>query len=272
MAAHIISTGDPRTFDSELQAFFDQHVSLIRSYHERDAELEVDRRAGGMRHIMEPNPIADAYIRFREAAAELFKSRTVRCWHYTRLTVDEIDAIRNQGIVPGTVESMEARLMRQVVAGRLSEADRLAIIAASPLRFPDQAQARLGMFWVTDRALHPSDGGVEPLLGHWGGEVVYFYLQDDELIERLQGLGSPAVLELAVPVSSTTRAYGFAESALSSVVEALGYPPRLRGIDAYLNRPLGAEGVLAIHTPSDASFSRLGVSQQVRARDLERNR
>lgn len=256
----LISTGDPRTFDPDLQAIFDAHKSLIEDYRERDAELEADRRSGGMRYITDPNLVADAYIRFREDLGRQFQSRTVRCWHYTRLTGDELAHIRAHGVTPGTIESMESRIARQVATGRLSEADGAALIAASPLQDPEQAQVRIGMFWVTDRPLHPSDLGVQPLLAHWGGEVVYFRLQDEALIERIQALGTPAVLELAVPVASTTRAFSFAESALSSVVEALGYPPRLRGIDAYLTKPLGAEGVIAIHTPADPSFSTLGAS------------
>lgn len=184
----------------------------------------------------------------------------MRCWHYTRLADDELAYIRAHGVSPGTVESMEARIARQVAAGRLSEADAAAIVAASPLRHPEQAQAWLGMFWVTDRALHPSDDGVELLLGHWGGEVVYFWVQDDALIERLQGLGTPAVLELAVPVALTRHALSFAESALSSVVEALGYPRQVPGIDAYLTKPLRPEGIIEVYTPDDAAFIPLAPS------------
>lgn len=256
----IISTGDPSTFDPELRAIFDANKGLIDAYHVRDAQLEADRRAGGMRYITEPNLIADAYIRFREDLGRHFQSRTVRCWHYTRLTDDELAHIRTHGVTPGTIASMENRIARQVAARRLSEADGTALIAASPLRLPEQAEARLGMFWVVDRAVHPSDWGVEPLLAHWGGEVVYFYLQDEALIARLQGLGTPTVLELAVPVASTTHAFSFAESALSSVVESMGYPPRLRGIDAYLTKPLGAKGVISVHTPADPTFSSLGAT------------
>lgn len=62
----IISTGDPRTFDPELQAIFDASKNLIEAYYEHDAELAADRRAGGLRYITDPNPAADAYIRFRE--------------------------------------------------------------------------------------------------------------------------------------------------------------------------------------------------------------
>jgi hypothetical protein len=255
---HIISTGDIGTFDPALRAFFAESTELIKAYHERDAELEADRRVGGMKYLTERNPSGDAYMRFREQLAELFKARTVRCWHYTRLTDDEIADIRAHGVTPGSIASMEARVARQVKAGRISAAEQAAIIAGSPLCDTEQAQIRVGQFWVTDRALHPSDDGVELLLGHWGGEVVYFWLQDDALIERLQGLGAPVVLELAVPVALTRHALSFAESALSSVVEALGYPRQMPGIDAYLTKPLGPDGIIKVYTPDDAAFHSLG--------------
>lgn len=255
---HIISTGDPGTFDPALREFFKESTDLIISYHERDAELEADRRAGGMKYLTERNPSGDAYMRFREQLTELFEARTVRCWHYTRLTDDEIADIRAHGVAPGSIASMEARVARQVEAGRLSAAEQAAIIAGSPLRNTEQAQIRVGQFWVTDRAQHPSDDGVELLLGHWGGEVVYFWLQDDALIERLQGLGTPVVLELAVPVALTKHALSFAESALSSILVALGYRPQVRGIDAYLTKPLGPEGIVAVHMPNDTAFHSLG--------------
>lgn len=260
---HIISTGDPGTFDPALRAFFEESTDLINAYHERDAELEVDRRAGGMKYLTERNPFGDAYMLFRERLTELFKARTVRCWHYTRLTDDEIADIRIHGVVPGSIASMEARVARQVEAGRLSAADQAAISAGSPLRNAEQAQARQGMFWVTDRALHPSDSGVELLLGHWGGEVVYFWQQDETLINRLQRLGTPVVLELAVPVALTKRASSFADSALSSVVEALGHRPHIRGIDAYLTMPLGPQGIIAVHTPADSTFHSLGMGRPI---------
>ena len=251
----IISTAHPQTFDRRLWEVIAKNIAVIRAYHERDAELQADGRSGGMRYILEPNPAAEAHLWLLEELTELFRTRTVRCWHYTRLTDDEIVAIRKDGVVPGSLESMQARIANQVEAGRLSEAEQAAILAASPLQDPEQAHGRLGTFWVTDRALHPTHDSVEPLLTHWGGEVVYFHLQDRALIARIRGFGQPVVLELAVPVASTKHAINFAESALSAVTEGLGYSPRVRGIDAYLTQPLGPEGLIAIH--SAGNFDRV---------------
>ncbi len=248
---NIVSTADPQTFDVSLQVFLTENVEVIRAYHENDARLEADRHSGGLKYIHEPNPAGPAYLRLREELSDLMRSRTVRCWHYTRLTEEEVEAIRDHGVFPGSLESMVDRVRRQVEAGRLSKAEQDAILAASPLRCSGHAQSRLGRFWVTDRALASTNDGVEPLLSHWGGEVVYFHLEDEALIARVQGIGRPVILELAVPVALTEHAFGFAESALSSVTEALGYPPQLRGIDAYLTQPLGPEGVIAIYAPPD---------------------
>jgi hypothetical protein len=55
---------------------------------------------------------------------------------------------------------------------------------------------------MTSEPEFPDDRGVVLLLGNWGSEATYFWLRDEKLKQLVAGIGSPRILEIAVPVST----------------------------------------------------------------------
>ena len=183
------------------------------------------------------------------------EQRTIRAWHYTRLTDDETALLKSEGVYVSTLEpSVEGSTFRHPRARcRPKTAD--ALYAASP--FHHQHDLRAGKFWMTSHPVAADDSGVELLLGHWGGEGVYFWLKDPELIERVKSLGRPRVIELAVPLAVTRHAYSAAKAVVATFVRTLGCDPDWSAFDLYTTSALGADAVLNIHTEGEPDFAAL---------------
>jgi hypothetical protein len=142
-----------------------------------------------------------------------------------------------------------------VAEGILSSELADALYAASP--FHQQNDARSGKFWMTSHPLSVDDHGVELLLSHWGGEGVYFWLQDPDLVVLVQSFGRARVIEVAVPLQYTPSAYSAAKAVVATFVRALGCDPDWSSFDLYTTAALGADAVLGIHTDGDPTFAKL---------------
>lgn len=181
------------------------------------------------------------------------EQRTIRAWHYTRLTDGEVDLLRLNGIQTSDVEGIRRRLDAQVSAGALDAAMANAIFGESP--FHVQANSRSGKFWMVSHPFLSTDGGVELLLQHWGGEGVYFWLTDPTHIELVQGIGRPRVIKVAVPLSVTTSAYMAAKAVVATYLTSLGGEPDWPAFDLYAKSVLGTDAVLAVHSEGDPTFA-----------------
>ncbi len=127
---------------------------------------------------------------------------------YTRLTDDETALLQAGGVYISNLEYIRRKLDVQVSARVLSAETADALYAASP--FHHQNDSRAGRFWMTSHPVSADNSLVELLLEHWGGEGVYFWLKDPELIELVKSFGRPRVIELAVPMQVTSHAYSAA--------------------------------------------------------------
>ena len=111
---------------------------------------------------------------------------------------------------------------------------------------------------MTSHPLGTDDSGVELLLGNWGGESVYFWLQDNFLEGLVSCIGRPRVLEIVVPIDATNHAYSAAKAVLGAFGLTLGCSPDRGAFDLYCKNPLGPEKILAIHTEGETFFTNLG--------------
>ena len=150
------------------------------------------------------------------------QTRTIRAWHYTRLTDQEAQALKRDGIHVSTPETLTARLEALVTTGHLSRRAAEALYEASPFH-GDQRKSREGKFWMISHPQAIDDGGVEPLLARWGGEVASFWLKDELLLATVSVMGPPCVIEVAVPLALTSHSYSAAEA----VMAAFGREARL---------------------------------------------
>ena len=234
------------------------HANLIRDYLTTSRRQYIERELSDHTQPHAINPFARAYGQFVEAVMAMMEEREIRAWHYCRMTEDEIALLKRDGVTLSTIETLRARLDAQVAAGRLSQAEADGLFGASPLH-SSQRQSRSDKYWMVSTPVPPDDSGVELLLGHWGGEVAYFWLEDQALIDRVAGLGCPCVVELAVPVAATRHAYSAAAAIVATYARILGCKPDAGGFDLYTMRPLGPEAIRAVHCQSDESFAGLGV-------------
>jgi hypothetical protein len=170
---------------------------------------------------------------------------------------DEADAIIVRGAVPSTLETIKARLDRQVGAGLFTSEMADALFTASPFH-GSQHDARAGKFWLTSLPRTIDDGGVELLLSSWGGEAVYFW-QDDEMLQaQLATLGRPRVIEAAVPLALTNHRYDASCALVASFARTLGCQTDTPSFDLYVTQPLGPEAILAVHSEGDMIFDQIG--------------
>lgn len=250
-----IDVWDTETFDRELLSKLRASAQLIRDYLITDRRQFDEREASDRWMPYASNPYASEYLEFLEAVGrDVMQARTIRAWHYTRLIDDEVRIIRTNGIYPGSLDSLRRRLDALVTVGSLTASDAEALFAASPCHHKEQQPGRLGKFWLTSDPVPTDDSGVEPLLGNWGGEATYFWLEDKRLEELVTEIGQPRILEIAVPVANTNHWYSAGKAVMAAFARTLGCRPDRGAFDLYSMAPLGPAAVLAIHTAGDASF------------------
>src|SRR5580700_8687749 len=216
MSENVIDVWNVETFDEALRMELCANAELIRNYMLTDRQNFLERQASNRMLLHPTNPYAASYQRFLEDVGRDMEARTIRAWHYTRLTDAETDTLRAAGVYPSTLETTRRRLDAQVAAAELSAEIANALFAQSPFHHAEQLEPRSKKFWMTSHPVQIEDGGVTPLLGSWGGEAVYFWLDDATLEQLVRGVGKPRVLEIAVPLNATRHAHRAGEAVVAS--------------------------------------------------------
>lgn len=254
----VIDVWNPATFDDGLRAFLDENAQLVRDYRAEARRLFEEREAQTVRGIPDENRFGRAISALRANIKMLMGSRTVRAWHYTRLTGPEVAAILAGGMQPMTIEMIARRLDAAVEAGLLDRAEADALFAASP--YHEQIDGnRENRIWLTAQPWPLDDPGVEELLDRWGGESVSFVYRDGPTLELLKSFAQPCVIEVAVPVAITTRADSLAVNVLDAYAKLLGVDGGWGGgCDVVAVEPIAPEWILAIHRPGDPSYEAMG--------------
>lgn len=252
----LIDTWNVETFDSALIADLSTNATLICDYLETSRQQSLEREASTRLSPFSENPHASDYMAMKERLTRLMESRTIRSWHYTRMTDAEVDEVRQNGVHLSTLETLRARLAMQVAAGLMTCEVAERLVADSPFQ-GDQHEARTGKFWMVSCPIVPTSSAVAPLLAHWGGEAAYFWQQDAALRALLAKIGRPRVLEIAMPLAVSRHCYRAAEAVVMTYAGMLGYHLGTCCFDLYSQSAIGPEAILAIHSESDESFSRL---------------
>lgn len=252
--AGIIDVWNIDTFDSELRDDLDAHAELIRNHLHTSRRQWLEHEASDHRMPCPENPHAGEFMEVKEHVMRLMEARTIRTWHYARLTDTEVDTLRRAGIYPSSLDTIRSRFAAQVVAGTFTQdvADRL--FADSPYQ-SDQLDARSGKFWMTSHPVDIEDGGVELLLESWGGEAAYFWQQDAALQGILKQIGRPRILEIAMPLLHSRHSYSAAQAVVATYGRTLGCKPDKHAFDLYNHQALGPAHILAVHSEGESSFS-----------------
>ncbi|MBB2793638.1 UNVERIFIED_ORG: hypothetical protein GGD58_002497 [Rhizobium pisi] len=258
----VIDVWDARTFDLDLLEVLEDCAEEIVGYFDTDHAifLSYDNVDGPDRPIMRPdNPHAAAYYALLDRVGDLMASRTIRAFHYTRLTDDEVAELRRSGIHLSTPTTLRRRLDALVVSGALPAeiADRL--YDASPFQ-SEQRDARSDKFWMVSHPIAVDNNGVAPLMARWGGEVASFWVNDAALSAPLTRLGRARIAEIAVPLEATRHSHAASKAVVATFGRARGAIPEKSVFDLYLKASLPATAVSAVHTESDAAFTAMGRS------------
>jgi hypothetical protein len=194
-----IDVWDVETFDPELAARLAAHADLMAAYHARANQIFLDHDYGHARTLIRPeNKYAADFSALRESIGDLMAGRTIRAWHYTRLTDREVEALRRNGIHLSTPQSLRRRFDAIVAEGRLTKAE-IEVLWAQKM-FNHQHDSRAGKFWAVSHLQRIDDGGVEPLMKHWGGEAASMWMKEPALLETLEGVGRARVVAVAMPL------------------------------------------------------------------------
>ncbi|SHF02356.1 hypothetical protein SAMN02746095_01883 [Acidocella aminolytica 101 = DSM 11237] len=182
--------------------------------------------------------------------------RSIRAWHYTRMTDEEVQAMQREGLILSSLEGIKKRLSAQVSAGIILAQNAQRIFESSP--FHEQGDIRSGQFWMTSNPISTQSCLVELLLNNWGGEGIYFWQKDTEIKSLLQTIGKARIIEIRAPLDATNSIYSAASNILSTFAGFIGCKSEERGFDFCVTRPLKPEAILHIHSQGDATFEVMG--------------
>lgn len=256
----IIDVWNTHTFDPDLLEFLEPNARLVRAYFDTDKDIFIsyDLARGHPRPTIRPqNPHASGFYGLLEDAGQLMTQRTIRAFHYTRLTDDEVADLSVSGVHLSTPEALLRRFNALVTSSCLLNTIAESLYAQSPF-YSDQRDARTGKFWMTSHPVVPGDSGVAPLMKHWGGEVASMWVSDPKLLAPLQEIGSARIVEVAVPLAATLHGYSAAKAVVATFGRSLGSIPEKGAFDLYANQALPPSAVLAVHTEGDPAFAAMG--------------
>jgi hypothetical protein len=260
VAANPIDVWDVHTFDPALIALLEDGANLIRDYLETDRQIfrSFELNDGPDRPLLRPeNPYTSEFLVFEEAIGREMQERTIRAFHYTRLTDSEVSALKRNGIHLSTPASLQGRLDDIVAAGDLPRDVADQLYNQSPFH-SDQLRARSDKYWMTSHPVAIDDRGVRPLLKYWGGEVASMWIRDKAFSAPLASLGKPRIIEVAVPMSATPHSHRAGTAVITTFARSRGATPPKGDFDICTKQPLPPTAVLAVHTEGDWRFIVMG--------------
>jgi len=254
----LIDVWDVATFDQELVSFLEDHADLLRSYWTEDKRLFDERERQTLRGPPQHNAYGPAFSALKEEATTLMGDRTIRTWHFTRLTDAEVADVRARGMVPMHSDHIRQRLDALVDAELLAPPMADTLFAASPYHAQLQRN-REGRIWLTGQPYPLDDSGVVELVTAWGGESVNFVHRRGAIRELLMAIGRPRVIEVALPLAITTRADSAANNILDAYAASIGPCGGWGGgSDMVAVQPISPYQIIAVHSPGDPSYEQIG--------------
>ena len=249
---------DVETFDAALLSDLRDHCALIEGYIKTDREISDEYEKSDHTHLRRENPYADAFYRYKERVLlALMQTRTIRAWHYSRMTDSEVARMRQAGVVPSNLATIRARLDLMVAEGVFDQTIADHLYERSPFH-DDPYGGRTNKFWMTSHPVPIDDGGVEFLLGLWGGESAAFTHIRGPMREPLSKIGRGRILEIAVPLQVSRHVSSSVDGLLSGFAASIGLRHDHSAFDLYAMEQLPPSAILAIHSEGEGSFVRIG--------------
>jgi hypothetical protein len=167
-----ISLDDTSTWPAQLLACLEEHQSLLRGYEQSEKKL-MDDNAWGRPYLpmalRPPNPFnreKEQFLRYLEA--EHANNLALRGFHCTRLTDDEVEIIRTQGMTPPDPAMLHARIRAIEKAGLITPQNASELIALNDASNPTRAKR----IWFVFTQAPLRQSGVQWLLRYWGLHIL----------------------------------------------------------------------------------------------------
>jgi hypothetical protein len=187
---------DGGTWPENVLAFLQKNVDVFDRWYNREEETSTFTEAKHVAAVAEAHRYDQAIL----ALSEELKPHSLRGYHCTRLTDQEIDQIKKHGMSLPDTELLYRRIDALIGARVLTKE------AATKLKSKNQAdeQFRKSRIWFCFyEPLIAGQGGIEDLLRHWGGEALYnSHDRDEELGPLLRSIGMPCLVEVDAPITS----------------------------------------------------------------------
>jgi hypothetical protein len=252
-----IDVWDFGTLGDALADELQSHRELVKAYFDKERAIYAEKNEQPAL-INQANEFAELFQNWQEQFANNLGGRSIRAWHYTRMTNCELTGLRRDGALLSTPTSLIQRLDALVERGTISQQDAREIVRKSP--FQTQLKERSNKFWLVSHPLAVDDRSVRRLLAYWGGEVASFHLDDnDALLKQLYTIGIPRVVEMAVPLDATRHAYRAAKCLVEMFGRSIGCRPLDWGaVDICYEQPLSSDALLRIHSEGEPTFANMG--------------
>jgi len=262
----MIDPWDPKSFSVEINHVLNEYSELIFNYFSEDLRLMEEHLNSSPYQSLKSNKFHFAYSSFQEnTLTPILENSRIRVWHYTRLTDDEVDMMR-QKLVPSSLDYLRLRLDLLVSNGLLSNKESELVFNQSP--FHKQGKSRSSMLWSTTTPLPFDDSGVSPLLESWGGESAYFWLSDEIVKTKLKKIGLPRVIEIETALSDGLNAFSVSETVLQAWAKKLGVSVAPSGTDLAIKESIEKATVVKVHKAGQSSFDALAKTYPENANKL----
>ncbi|WP_457587617.1 hypothetical protein [Ensifer canadensis] len=237
----IIDIWNIETLPPAAKVLLTANDDLLGKYKEDEVAIAASRPQGPGYWRPRLNDSRKAKDDLEARLAELIRAEMIRGFHYTRLIDEEVDLIREIGFVPTSSGFLKERLARLAELGKLEQVQADQVFAKSVLQQNGYNGDREGLFWACALPFPVEHDGVERLLRLWGGEVSSWTLDDEVASVGLNNIGTPRVLEIAIPISGAMNGRG-AEIIAGRLVDLrmadLGITAHRDGIDLFTTETL----------------------------------
>jgi hypothetical protein len=159
--------------------------------------------------------------------------------------------MRAEGIRLSTPSHLETRLDALVSTDFLTISEAKIILDQKCIQA--QLDSRENRFWMVSHRLPMDDGGVKLLLETWGGEeIASQFLENHKLLVKLQSIGRPRMIEVAVPLSITGATCSAASAAVATYARQNGWTSKEDSFDFCVKESLPSDTVLSVFTQDNA--------------------
>lgn len=183
----IVEISNLKTWPKELVGFLDVHFEILKSW-----QLKSER-----------NPFGYPVQTYDQAVDDLrgvLNNYFLSGYHCTRLTANEIEQIKKDGMALPNKEMIHKRIESLVRAGHLNSEQ------ANTLKSKNQAHEknRQNRIWFCFYAPKlAGESRIIRLLRSWGGEALYnSHERDPQMGPILRQIGSPTIIKALIPISS----------------------------------------------------------------------